>query len=472
MIFLSTVLACLLIGGGTGAIIIGAGMIVLERGWSMVISGSIIATGGFILLGIAMLIRELRRLPERIADALPEESPYLPFDAKDETRLAPRSEEMPSARFEAEPLPSREPSPFRQEPPLVARPHFDDLPKNDAIAEAPSPPADQEISAEAPDASIITNVGATAPDFLVRHDITPLDGPAPSIAPSMPSPTAEPNEISTQHTVADDARSALRIQVSLHNRSKEDTADLASPPIPVVHPERTERESGSFWTRLGKTGKPSKTTSLPPPGPSAAERARERLSLADTPFKQAGEEEQSSAPTLSDSIDEVKPASIESMPASITPVVDIKPVGQEEAADHIADVNTTDTLATDSAAVTGTETKGAKESASETSNQQTSDALVSKNAPPLNTVPAADDTSSNSAPDAKQDTSPNQVVGSYRAGKNVYVMYENGTIEAETPQGIFRFDSLDGLKRYIASGEAPAMAGERIERAPTKVENE
>jgi hypothetical protein len=31
-------------------------------------------------------------------------------------------------------------------------------------------------------------------------------------------------------------------------------------------------------------------------------------------------------------------------------------------------------------------------------------------------------------------------------------MFSDGSIEAETPDGIFRFDSLDELKEFIASG--------------------
>ncbi len=50
------------------------------------------------------------------------------------------------------------------------------------------------------------------------------------------------------------------------------------------------------------------------------------------------------------------------------------------------------------------------------------------------------------------------VVGSYEAGGNAYVMYSDGSIEADTPNGRFRFTSLDELKDFIAGGgeEPPA----------------
>ena len=44
------------------------------------------------------------------------------------------------------------------------------------------------------------------------------------------------------------------------------------------------------------------------------------------------------------------------------------------------------------------------------------------------------------------------VIGTYTSGDNRYVMFSDGSIEAETPEGVFRFDSLDELKEFIASG--------------------
>ena len=50
-------------------------------------------------------------------------------------------------------------------------------------------------------------------------------------------------------------------------------------------------------------------------------------------------------------------------------------------------------------------------------------------------------------------------IGRYASGGNSYVMFSDGSIEAETPNGRFRFDSLDQLKHFIASGgERPASA--------------
>ncbi|MGO4525629.1 hypothetical protein AB4097_12285 [Microvirga sp. 2MCAF35] len=53
------------------------------------------------------------------------------------------------------------------------------------------------------------------------------------------------------------------------------------------------------------------------------------------------------------------------------------------------------------------------------------------------------------APDTSH---PAVVVGTYNSGDNKYVMFSDGSIEAQTPSGVFRFQSLDELKTFIAAG--------------------
>jgi hypothetical protein len=44
------------------------------------------------------------------------------------------------------------------------------------------------------------------------------------------------------------------------------------------------------------------------------------------------------------------------------------------------------------------------------------------------------------------------VVGTYSSGGNAYTMYADGSIEADTPTGRYRFKSLEELKDFIAAG--------------------
>lgn len=54
--------------------------------------------------------------------------------------------------------------------------------------------------------------------------------------------------------------------------------------------------------------------------------------------------------------------------------------------------------------------------------------------------------------EAGEPGAPATVIGTYKSGDNRYIMYSDGSIEAETPTGTFRFGSLDELKEFIAAG--------------------
>ena len=64
------------------------------------------------------------------------------------------------------------------------------------------------------------------------------------------------------------------------------------------------------------------------------------------------------------------------------------------------------------------------------------------------------------APDPEPEPAPQRnVVGRYASGGNTYVMFEDGSIEAETPQGRFTFSSLDELKAFVDGGGEAGTRG-------------
>ncbi|RVU14674.1 hypothetical protein [Methylobacterium oryzihabitans] len=65
------------------------------------------------------------------------------------------------------------------------------------------------------------------------------------------------------------------------------------------------------------------------------------------------------------------------------------------------------------------------------------------------TVPEPGTVPEPEAPPAEEE---NAIVGTYASGGNTYAMFADGTIEADTPGGKFRFRSLDELKAFIAEG--------------------
>ncbi len=66
--------------------------------------------------------------------------------------------------------------------------------------------------------------------------------------------------------------------------------------------------------------------------------------------------------------------------------------------------------------------------------------------------PAEEDTASQEPAASEEPRSSATVIGTYNSGDNTYVMFSDGSIEAQTPGGLFRFQSLDELKQFIASG--------------------
>ncbi len=62
-------------------------------------------------------------------------------------------------------------------------------------------------------------------------------------------------------------------------------------------------------------------------------------------------------------------------------------------------------------------------------------------------------------PEPAPQAAPRTVVGRYASGGNTYVMFEDGSIEAETPQGRFTFASLDELKAFVDGGGESGTRG-------------
>jgi hypothetical protein len=78
--------------------------------------------------------------------------------------------------------------------------------------------------------------------------------------------------------------------------------------------------------------------------------------------------------------------------------------------------------------------------------------------PSLDT-PAGTEPESKPAPEPAPEPAARTVVGRYASGGNTYVMFEDGSIEAETPQGRFTFASLDELKAFVDGGGESGARG-------------
>jgi hypothetical protein len=133
-------IALAMIGGGAASMAYGYGIILNERGWTMVISGTVALSGGLVLLGIAVTAGRVKRLQEELAglrDAVsrlglgiptrpapPAAEPAVP------NLMPPRSADAPAAKRDepeehavlkaADAIP--EPAPVASVPPAMGRP--------------------------------------------------------------------------------------------------------------------------------------------------------------------------------------------------------------------------------------------------------------------------------------------------------------------------------------------------------------
>jgi hypothetical protein len=68
MVIALYVIALAMIGGGAASISYGYGIVLNERGWTMVISGATVLAGGLVLLGIAVVAGRIRRIERELAN--------------------------------------------------------------------------------------------------------------------------------------------------------------------------------------------------------------------------------------------------------------------------------------------------------------------------------------------------------------------------------------------------------------------
>ncbi|MDJ1159057.1 hypothetical protein QNA08_12500 [Chelatococcus sp. SYSU_G07232] len=376
------VVAGLFFVGGIAAIVSGSDIIVLERGWSMVIAGSVAATGGALLAGLGLVLRELKRLAAELAAApraapapLAGAAPALAAagaaaalaaagsaaqDAQEDQHsldLRPPEPAAPEAE-ERRPEPSRPAEAERREPVVAAwgdRFRFDEIARPAGpAAEAPAEnPAGARAEEPAPEARVFR---PEPPSWLRKETAAPAAAEKKPLFPWLKTGAEEPAEAAPRPSPAEP--------------DLPDVPDLAEP-----GERRAERMPPELPYREASYAEPSWPELLPE---EAAEAPRPAAAAGRADLARAAE-----------------------------------------------------------AAVAGA-------LAAERRPGETADAAEEKAAPVTEAERGGAKTGEEAIP---------TVVGTYSAGGNLYVMFSDGSIEAETTRGVFRFTSLDELKSYIAKGE-------------------
>jgi hypothetical protein len=442
MVFAIVIVALAMVAAGVGAIVTGAEIIVLERGWSSVIAGSIVATGGTLLVGIALLVRELRRLPaamDTVRAGLVPAAPQTTPDVAAGAVAAPVATAAAAAAAVGAAVVAADVASD-----LAAAPHGE--PESEAerdVAAAAPPVFGPAAPAEAPiqAAAAVPSAGPFPPalpgvsDLFARprsdeaawrgepridvpaaaaeHESRPAAA-AGNVAPIIPPPgrddVPEPPEPSSGRTMAEARPSSgappTRMEPRFPDFSRRDTDDkLLEPaepppiePLPAhpAHPENEEVRPSRSWPGTDPRPSPAivnEATASPKPA-SATAAGTDRRPGVRPEDGEAGASKTDVLMTGVSKTDELTPAEIG--PHEIEPPkMEPREAEPDEREPEEAEADRSD--------------RGEAEAGEP------------------------------------------QIIGTYSSGDNLYVMFSDGSIAAETPDGVFRFESLEDLKEYIAA---------------------
>lgn len=273
MAFAIMVVAVAMVVAGLIAMITGSGMIALERGWSAVIAGTIGATGGAILFALALLLRELNRLPQRLETFVPgedvpadpgialapvaprplEPKAELPISAETIQSVAPVQNETPASKRRPIIAPAEriEPVPVRAPEPAPAPPEIDGQGPDDARPKAPPvvvPPRN-----EASEEAVVPVIGPGEMMHSVFPDFSPRDRIGPRAAEPVDSPIEDAKPTMTETLAANDAAEVEEPGV---DEEQTDKAELA-PDVPAPATEPPDEAQATPAANEDKEAEPS-----------------------------------------------------------------------------------------------------------------------------------------------------------------------------------------------------------------------
>ena len=468
MITIFVLLGLSFLVGGVGAIVDGWPYLVLERGFTQVIIGTVAATGGVILLGLAWLLIELRRVrtelramsllsavglqgePAPRAAIEEERAPTFPEPPPSESRLpglgtvaagaglaaaggalATAMAERGIARREDEPSTAEPVSPTRDEP----------------EPQAPEPVAKDIFDEALLDVAATKGTGDEALSHAASHPgrepaaHEPLPEPEPE-----PEPEAEPEPIAAEpqrdKAPEDDIFAAIAADHALPTEreheipAQEREPELQVEPVPTVEPVEPPPVAApeprrSWWPRFG-AGRTSEATSERAGG-EADDLAslRQHLTLGPKPPLKSAEPE--------DTVEEQREAEPAAPEAWAPPPV----FGRREPTfDEPSEQEMPQSEPEDEA---GSEDAPTEEAAQ--ADEPTAEAADEVVADEAETAVEAPQPAEPPRPAASDEG----VVGAYQVGDTHFTMYADGSIKARTPDGEYSFASMDELKTYLAS---------------------
>jgi hypothetical protein len=410
------VFGLVLIVGGAWGIWRGSDYIQLERGWASVISGSVAATGGVLTLAIGFVLRRL--------DAL--HGALLGTGAN--TSGLPLAREAPVAE------PATEPMPLRLDPATDAREPQAASYEPAAVTPEQVPPADPAVLAAAAINVELLDREVRSPDEAHR-DTAQAEAAAPDadLLEPLPAPSTPEMAHAAELSPADDMVKAAGV-------SDEPELDAA-----IEELLAGERDRAPQQPRVDEPAPPTVSEEAPAEtrAPGIAPEERESApARAGWRGLFSRKERRPTTPVPSDPIEAGEPA------AQAEPEAISEQVGVNTAAPHTDTIPRTGDDWFDRALSGLDEVEAAYEpSRLRPSADATHAEHAEDNASGLEIHPA-----SAQEPPGAHSAEP-AVIGRYTSGATTYVMFADGSIEAETPTGILHFASLAELKVYVEGGQ-------------------
>jgi hypothetical protein len=403
-------LALILIVGGAWGIWRGADYIQLERGWASVISGSVAFTGGVLTLAVGFVLRRLDALHGALlAVAAGKSEIALPV-------------ELPAATPQTEPMP---------------------------LSLAPTPTAHAPEPQLATYADPALQAAAAINVELLEREERPAAGerhPLPSQAPEPTSSEAPPEVIHAAHQgPADDMVQAAGVG---------DEPELDAAIEELLADERgrgSQQEGGAGQVRSWVSAEAASTETRAPALAAPAE-------VPDKPPQRTGwrglfsrRERRAAAPAVEHPAAEPLLPDVPD-PTGVAPEGEARPehVPTEEPVPVQSDtIPRTGDDWFDRALSGIDEAEMPYQSAGEApgSTRQRMEPIEETESRPELHSPSLQE-----PPGAPPPAEP-AVIGRYTSGNTTYIMFADGSIEAETPTGILRFASLADLKSYVEGGQ-------------------
>jgi hypothetical protein len=398
-------LALILIVGGTWGIWRGSDYIQLERGWASVISGSVAATGGVLALAIGFVLRRLDALHKALR------------------AVAPGSDHVGRPLEAPVGAPPVEPMPLGLAPAA-----------HEPAAHEPEPQPRAAYTDPALQAAAAVNMQ------LLEREERPAFGaePHPSVSPATEAISAEapPEVIHAAHQgPADDMAKAAGVS---------DEPELDAAIEELLAEERGRGSHDGSAEQVPPPVSADASAEMPMPSvtvtPEATEKAPQRSGWRGLFSRK---ERRARTPPAEPAAEPLSPGAVD---ASIAPEGEARPDVASTEEPAVAEPDTIPRTGDDwfDRALSGLDEVDRPYRAGEVSEHtgQGTEHFADKlqvHPPSLQEPPGV--------------PAEPAVIGRYTSGNTTYIMFADGSIEAETPTGILRFASLAELKSYVEGGQ-------------------